>query len=599
MKNLKLFLIAFALPTLVVRSQGLKEAIHLTDNEQYEAAGTAFKRLVSSDPANGTNYFYFGENYLLTDNPDSALMMYQKGKQVEPSNQLNTIGIAKYKLNKYSVPEMKAMSERTVREAEKAKREFDLLPNKTKEDEARLIGDMNARVSNAQAKYAEAKSNVEEANSLIDDALAKAGSKNALAYMEAADAYVHFKNKNLDKAKLLLDKAAALEPKNPEIQLLYGDIYSELNNGSLAAEYYNKALDLDKNSAKAIVSKGKLYRRSTNFQGAADEYMNAIKMDSTFAPAHRELGEVYFKLGKLEKAKEEYRKYLDLSKNNCSARIRFASFLYLSKDYPGAINEMNQLKQNCDPENLTLLRVATYSYYETKDYAKGISTVQKLFSKLEPEKITAIDYEYYGKLLAANNQDSAGIIQLRKAYEMDNARTDLLSLMADTLIKLKKYPEAISTLNEKISTGKDVKTLDYVNLARSYFFNYDFVKADSAWMKVNELAPTYASGYLNRGRANAYIDSTSEKGLAKPYYEKYIELTLADTTPMNIAKKSGLIESYRYMAAYYVRPESKDYGKVKEYLQKILDLAPDDKEAKEGIDRLEKEKQLKLQKKKP
>ena len=106
-------------------------------------------------------------------------------------------------------------------------------------------------------------------------------------------------------------------------------INAELVNGTLSADYYNKALELDKTSVRAIVSKGRLYKRSTNYEGAAEEFQRAVQIDSSYAPAHRELGEAYFKLGKLEKAKAEYRKYLELSKNNCGARIRYASFLYI------------------------------------------------------------------------------------------------------------------------------------------------------------------------------------------------------------------------------------------------------------------------------
>jgi Flp pilus assembly protein TadD len=92
---------------------------------------------------------------------------------------------------------------------------------------------------------------VKEGNVLIDDAVAKGGPKNTQIFIESADALIHFKNKNLDKAKILLGKAAALQPKNAEINILYGDIYSELNNGTLAADYYNKALDLDPKSVKS------------------------------------------------------------------------------------------------------------------------------------------------------------------------------------------------------------------------------------------------------------------------------------------------------------------------------------------------------------
>src|SRR2546423_214615 len=135
-------------------AQTLKEALRLTDNEQYEAARDAYKALIAKEQNNGINYYYLGENYLLSEEPDSALQ--------------------------------------------------------------------------------------------------KAGPKNAQAYIEAADAFIHFKNTDLDKAKSYLEKAWNIDSKNVEIQLLYGDVYSLLNNGTLAADYYNKAMEMEKNNARPI-----------------------------------------------------------------------------------------------------------------------------------------------------------------------------------------------------------------------------------------------------------------------------------------------------------------------------------------------------------
>jgi tetratricopeptide (TPR) repeat protein len=397
--------------------------------------------------------------------------------------------------------------------------------------------------------------------------------------IEAADALIHFKTKDLDKAKLLLDKAYALDPKNPEIQILYGDIYSERNNGTVAVDYYKKALDLDPKAVRAIVAKGKLYKRSTNFDGAAEAFMEAIGIDDNFAPAHRELGEVYIKQGKLEKAKSEYVKYTDLSRNNCNARIRYASFLYLSKDYSGAIAEIAKLKQNCDSNNLTLLRVLSYCYLETKECAKGIETVERLFTLLPENKRIINDYEYYGKLMLCANRDSAGALALRKAYEMDKTRLDLLIDIGDAYVKMKKYDDAALAYREKVNAGRDVKSYDYFKLGQSYFYGEKFLEADTVYNKLTDIQPKWPSGFLWSAKNKSRIDSTSEAGLAKPHYEKYIELALADTANQ---KKyvGGLKEAYSYLASYYYL-QKRDKPNAILYLRKKLEITEDPAEKKE------------------
>lgn len=557
MRILKLVLLLLLLTQMNGHSQSLEEALRLTDNEQYDEAARVYKELIGREPSNGNLYYYLGENSLLGDNADSAKLVFSKGKEIDPANLLLKIGEAKVMLDAGNVLEAKVASDKE--------------PGNTE----------------LKTRYQQLDAMVKKATQLIEEAVTAAPAKNATVLIEAADAYIKFSNKNLDRARQLLDKALQLEPKNINALLLYGDVYTELNNGTLAADFYNRALDLNKNSARAIVSKGRLYKRSTNYDGAAHEFEHAITIEPNYAPAHRELGETNFKLGKLSLAKENYRRYLELSKNNCAARIRYASFLYLSKDYKGAINELNQVQQNCDAGNLTLLRVFSYCYYELGEHAKGLEMVQKLFDRLPETARAGYDYEYYGKLLIASGQDSLGIIQLRKAYSIDPNKTELLSDLANAYYKIKQYSDAIDVLQEKAGLGKELKALDYVLLGRSFYFSARFVEADSAFMKLNEASPKYSSGWLWRAQANTHIDSTSLEGLAKPFYEKYIEIAEADSA--NIAKyNSGLVEAHGYLAYYYIL--KKDNASALIHLRKKLELNldPEDKKnVQQAIDQLE------------
>ncbi len=555
MKKTILFYLIGTFCIVTTRGQSIQEAKKLQEYEQYEAASAIYNALLKASPSDASVYYYYGDNLLNSDNPDSAKIIFEKGQGLDPANPFIKIGKAKLLLDEISLREAKASSEKDP-------------SNK----------DMLAR-------YQKADANEKEAHALIDQAVLN--TKNVQVLIEAAEALIHYKNKDTDKAKLLLDKANQLEPKNISILLLLGDIYMELNNGTLAADYYNQALELNKSSARAIVSKGVLYKRSTNYESAAQEFEKAIKMEPGYAPAHRELGECYIKLGKLSAAKEEYKKYLELSKNNCSARTRYATFLYLSKDYVSALSELDQVLQRCDSNSTTLLRIQSYCYYETKEYEKGLNTVNRLFNLLASDKRTATDFEYYGKLLIKSNKDSLGIEQIQKAFTLDPNRVDLLSEMGDAWIKLKQYPKAINLFLQKIAGGKDVKVTDYHSLARAYYFNGQLQSADSAAMKVNELSAKWASGWMLRAQINAHIDSTSEAGLAKPFYEKYIELAMADSANPTKYQK-GLVEAYGYQAYYYVLKKDNANGLV--FLKKKLELPlePEDKKnVQQAIDQLE------------
>ena len=557
MKKTIVYFGLFVFCTFISSAQSIQEARKLTDNEQYEEASAMYQKLIAVNVTNANLYYYFGDNLLSSDNADSAKIVFEKGKTIDANNALLKIGSAKLLLDALGVHETKSALDKDGNNPE------------------------------LKARHEDAVANVALAGKLISEALVNVPLKDPTLYIEAAEAFIHYTNKDLDKAKIYLDKANGIDQKNAEINLLYGDIYAELINGTLAAEYYNKAQELNKSSARAIVSKGGLYFRSTNYEGAAEEDQRAIQLEPSYAPAHRALGDAYLKQGKLEKAKEEYRKYLELSKNNCTARIKYAALLYFSKNYSEALSELSQVSERCDSNNLKMLRLQSYCYCETKDYNKGLLAVDHLFRLVPIEKRLDKEYEYYGKLLIGVDKDSLGIEQLQKAYALDPSRVDLLSEIANAWFKLKQYSNAIYYFQQKLAQGKDLKSAEYYNLGRSYYYINQFGAADSSFMKVNELSPTYVSGWLWRADASSHIDSTSESGFAKPFYEKYVELAETDST--NATKyTSGLIKSYGYLAYFCIL--KKDTACALIYLKKklLLPLEEDEKKKiKDAIDQLE------------
>ncbi|MFM7216880.1 MAG: tetratricopeptide repeat protein [Bacteroidota bacterium] len=521
MKYLRLFVFILSITPQLSFGQSTNEAKALIDNEQFNEVSSMMFQLITKEPDKAIHYYLLADKLILQDRVDSALKMLEAGRLKDTANPYIKIGFAKELMNRANL------------------------------DEARVASEKDADNSELALRYKEAQVNVAKAKSLIDQAVAVAPPKTTELLLEAAEALLHYENFDTQKAKTLLDRCVALDAKNVEAHLLFGDLYALLNNGSLSAEYYNKALQLDPRSPRAIVSKGKLYYRTTNYQGAKVEFEDAINRFPSYTPAHRELAETLFKLGKLDDAKSEYKKYLEMSNGGCFARNRYAAFLYLSKDFEGAVSQCKTVLSMCDPTNPRPLRVMTISYYELKDYASATEYVNKLLKLVPVDERISKDYEYHGKILVATNQDSLGIEQLKAAHSLDPSRADLLSEIGNDFLKIKKYPEAINYFKQKVDGGKEVKSADLYNLGRSYYYNLQFLEADTAFGKLTTNSPKYAAGYLWRAKANAQLDSTSVNGLARPYYEKYIELAMADS--VNATKyQSGLAEAYGYMAYYHV-----------------------------------------------
>jgi tetratricopeptide (TPR) repeat protein len=89
------------------------------------------------------------------------------------------------------------------------------------------------------------------------------------------------------------------------------------------------------------------------------------------------------------------------------------------------------------------------------------------------------------------------------------------------------------------------------------------------FQKLAENQPNSTVPYLWLARTNAAIDSTAEKGLAKPYFEKLVEKASANPEK----GKADIIEAYLYLGYYHFNKN--DIPTAKSYYEKILGMNPD------------------------
>lgn len=508
-----------------VNAQTLKDAIRLNENEQQDEAAAVYEKLIQQEPMNGNLYYFMGENYLDAEMPEKAASAFGAGLQKDQSNAINLIGQGELKL---------------------------------------MLGDL------AGGKV------------LIDQAVKAGGGKNALILMEAGEAFMRYrKAQDLISAQTCLESAAKLEPKNPEVYNLLGDLYSELNNGTVAAGNYNKALDLDKNQVKALLHKGQLYKRSTNYEGALIEFENCLKIDPNFAPAYREMGETYFKMRNMEKAKENYKRYLELSRNNSNARLRYAYFLFESEDFKSAQSELDKITK-ADSSNLYMMRIIGYVALENEFTDTARKALNKVFilTADDTSKRISKDYAYYGRTLARTGNDSLGMEYLTIAIEMDPRFSEHYDDLGKMATKSKRHNVAVSTYRKKIERHHKINSSDYYNLGRALYSNKEFASADSAFLKVTELSPNWPNGYLYLGRTRSQIDTLFTDLSAVPPYEKYTGLAGADAAGMAKYSKE-LVEANSYIAVAYLR--KKDCKKSIEYWNKVLAIDPKVQQAIDAI----------------
>ncbi len=526
-KRIGLIVCGVAITFSVAKAQTALDGIRAIEIEQYEKAKRIFSALISSNPTDANNYYYMGKAFYGQEKIDSAKIFFDKGLVVNPNSSLNIVG--------------------------------------------------NAAILFDTDNEAEAKAKFEQAVMITQ-------AKDYTTLLEIGKAYTELGKKNYNEALNYLTRAKNLNPKNPEVYVAIGDIYMQQINGTEAIKYYNEALKLDPNFVNAYVRTGKLYTRARSYSEAKSAFEKAISIDSTYAPIYRELGELELTAKRYDLAVENYKKYMDLTDKSLNSQLRYARFLFAGKQYQESADLIKQIIPK-DSSDYIIFRLLGYSSYEIKDYTTGLTAMNKFFG-MNPTKILAQDYSYLGKLQVKNKQDSLGVANILKAIEMDTTSKDLYGDLSDAYYSMKKYKQSAEAYEKKIE-GAEATAVDYFYIGRAYYFGLDFVKSDTAFSNLIKLKDDFATAWLYRARNNYRIDDADGKseGMAKPYYEKFIELTTTD--PKFDIKKSGrdLMEAYKYLGDYYFTI-AKDNATSKTYWLKVIEIDPNDKQAKTVLSEL-------------
>jgi tetratricopeptide (TPR) repeat protein len=284
---------------------------------------------------------------------------------------------------------------------------------------------------------------------------------------------------------------------------------------------------------------------------------------------------------------------LSLTDMSVESRIRYADFLYQAGKFKELETEAQAISK-IPGANLKVYRYIAYAAYENGDYATGVAAMNTWMSKADPKRIIPYDYLYLGRLqLKTPGQDSLGIHTIENVIAKDSSQAALYQEVATYYYRNQKYikaAEAYHAYTDKINNGK-INLTEHFNEGLSYYYAYSdqynaslktkvapdvslLTKADSAFsFVVQKTNPPYAQAVLYRARVNDLKEPSREtsQGLARPYYEQYIQVIT--TKGVTDADKKTLAEAYAYLGTYY-QYTAKDAAKATENFTKAKEYDP-------------------------
>jgi tetratricopeptide (TPR) repeat protein len=535
-----------------VFAQSLADAKRAIDAEQYQKAKTMLKNLTVTQASNEENFFQLGWVYLLQDYTDSAKTVFTKGVAVNPKSALNYAGLG-------------------------------------------AVAHLTKDAAGKSANFAQ-----------VAALTGKKDSKPWL-YMGRGLLMVLPGNKKVngpdaEAAKAALDKARLANPKDAEAALELGNAYRAMNNTSLAYENYSTALTLDPKYPAANVAQGVQWKNAHNFEGAIEEFKKALAIDPNYGPAYREWAETDLLWSfenravasqKINDGVENYKKYMSLTDESDETLMRYADFLISAGKYVELQEVAAKLAKSAG-SNIRALRYLGYAAYENKNYPVGINALNNWFSKAAPERILPRDYFYRGRLQIATKDTVGGIATIQTAIDKDSTLADdgykdILAIhkkRGDYLGQARTYEEMTRRIRNRSTFSDGLYAGIY------YYFAFGktkdstlLVKADTAISRTLKAATTFepnATIYKARIQdAKDNKDLTKTAGLAKPFYDKYIEnagptFNIATATS---SQKTYLSEAYAYQGNYALYHD-KDDVKAMEFYTKAKEIDPSNSQAK-------------------
>lgn len=424
-----------------------------------------------------------------------------------------------------------------------------------------------------------------QATQLVKD---KKYKKNIDFIVGLGDAYL--KAKNIPEAQKYLTIAQNVNLKNPRVSILEGDIAIEQNDPGKACQLYEQAIYFDKNCFEAYEKYAKVY------QGANPE-VAISKLDELKAVNPTKAAEVdkteakiYYSKNQFDKAVEAYARFIDTPIATESDINRYAFALFLTHNFNKSL-EIAQKGLERNSRSAVYNRLAMYNNADLKNYTEAEKAADAFFNASDSAKFSYLDYKYYGFILSNQKKYPQAITAYKNALKEDSTQVELWNEISSAYEADENYNEAIPAfLKYYSSLSGDAKTPELLfELGRLYYgkgTNIDektdaagrkaaFLLADSTFAVVAQERPDSYIANLWRARTNSNLDPETTQGLAKPYYEKTMEMLQSKGDPKY---NSSLSECYRYLAYFYYL--KKQTVQAKDFCNKVLAIDPTNDVAK-------------------
>ena len=515
--------------------------INLDDFQGAEADCT---ESIERNPFVANTYQIRGISRIRQDNFDGAIADYQKALTIEPENEalwhnliLCRIQKKDYSTARAELDTLISISPRYtdayLMRTEVSLKMKDTLQAMTDADKAIEMDRYNpdpwasrAILFMQRGKYAEAESDFDEA--------ARLSFKNSGIYINRALARYH--QNNLRGAMSDYDIALDIDKNNLIGHYNRGLLRAQVGDDNRAIEDFDFVLSVEPDNLMAAFNRGLLRSKTGDYKGAVADYTAVIDEYPNFMPGYQCRAEAYRKMGDLRRADADdvvvLKAQIDAqtgTKNNTAS------------------NDKTRKKSDKNMNNYRKIVVADNDDTESKYKTNYRGRVQDKNVNILPQPMFALTYyERKDEVRRQINFDKR-IAQMNEKHLFPERLIITNNEMALNEVLVKQHFSSIDKLSASIANAPD-NALNYYSRALDFYLVQDF---DNALNDLNECISRdslFFPAYFSRALIHY-------KELEYRKREKSFEIVSTDDKTAQV--------------------RSLDYAKIREDLDKVIELAPD------------------------
>ena len=390
-------------------------------------------------------------------------------------------------------------------------------------------------------------------------------------------------NKKYAEAEEMANLAIAKNKNFGDAYILLGDIQVMKDNGGDAASWYQQAMIMDPKNPQGYMSYSRIYQK-VDPEESAKALLKLQEVRPDF-PINAETANTFYTGQKYDKAVEYFNK-CDINTLSEYYLFEYAVSAYMNNNKDKSF-EVAQFGINKYPSDISFYRVSMWDAVDLQKYDEALKNA-KLVIENDTVKKSARDYTYYGLALKGATQYDAAVEAFKKAFELNNKDFKPYQYISEVYTAAGKEDEALEWSQKYMDNSENTTPSDFAKLANIYIQKVkkndhkqaNFDKAIAIYENMAKKWPSLQNwAYLQAG-----IQGTScgfdDKGAE--YLLKIINNLEPNKDNLSADDKGTLISALQNIGYYYWGTKN-NLEEAKPYYQKLLELSPDDKNAKAAL----------------